>query len=120
MFRTLAALTTALLAATSTTAFAQEDVAEFYRGKTVRLGIGNMVAVNNIMITWGETGVRTIDDAKKRPLAIGATGASSPSVLYPTVANYLFGTQFKIVSGYPGGGDIMIAMERREVDGRGS
>ncbi|MPZ39732.1 MAG: hypothetical protein GEU95_17065 [Rhizobiales bacterium] len=82
--------------------------------------IGNMVAVNNIMITWHESGVRTIDDAKKRPLAIGATGASSPSVLYPTVANNLFGTQFKIVSGYPGGGDIMIALERREVDGRGS
>jgi tripartite-type tricarboxylate transporter receptor subunit TctC len=82
--------------------------------------IGNMVAVNNIMITWHESGVRTIEEAKKRPLAIGATGASSPSVLYPTVSNNLFGTQFKIVSGYPGGGDIMIAMERREVDGRGS
>ena len=82
--------------------------------------IGNMVAVNNIMLTWAESGVRTIDDAKKRTLAIGATGASSPSVLYPTVANNLFGTQFKIVSGYPGGGDIMIALERREVDGRGS
>jgi tripartite-type tricarboxylate transporter receptor subunit TctC len=82
--------------------------------------LGNMVAVNNIMITWHETGVRTIEDAKKRALAIGATGASSPSVLYPTVANNLFGTQFKIVSGYPGGGDIMLAMERREVDGRGS
>jgi tripartite-type tricarboxylate transporter receptor subunit TctC len=82
--------------------------------------IGNMVAVNNIMITWHESDVRTIDEAKKKTLAIGATGAASPSVLYPTVANNLFGTQFKIVSGYPGGGDIMIAMERREVDGRGS
>ncbi len=41
MFRTLAALTTALLTASSTTAFAQTDaVAEFYRGKTVRLVIG--------------------------------------------------------------------------------
>jgi tripartite-type tricarboxylate transporter receptor subunit TctC len=82
--------------------------------------IGNMVDVNNIMITWAESGVRTIDDAKKKAIAIGASGASSPSVIYPTVANNLFGTQFKIVSGYPGGGDIMIALERREVDGRGS
>jgi hypothetical protein len=82
--------------------------------------IGNMVVVNNIMIVWSATGVRTIDDAKKRPLAIGATGASSPSVIYPTVANNLLGTQFKIVSGYPGGGDINLALERREVDGRGS
>ncbi|MCC6889030.1 MAG: hypothetical protein IT536_10905 [Hyphomicrobiales bacterium] len=82
--------------------------------------IGNMVVVNNIMLVWAETGVRSIEDAKKRPLAIGATGAASPSVIYPTVSNNLFGTQFRIVSGYPGGGDIMIALERREVDGRGS
>ena len=59
------------------------------------------------MITWHESGVRTIEEAKKKTLAIGATGASSPSVLYPTVANNLFGTQFRIISGYPGGGDIM-------------
>ena len=79
-----------------------------------------MVVVNNIMFVSAATGVRTIDDAKKKPLAIGATGASSPSVLYPQVSNNLFGTKFKIVSGYPGGGDINLAVERGEVDGRGS
>jgi hypothetical protein len=36
------------------------------------------------------------------------------------VSNNLLGTKFKIVSGYPGGGDINLAVERREVDGRGS
>jgi hypothetical protein len=51
---------------------------------------------------------------------IGATGASSPSVLYPQVSNNLLGTKFKIITGYPGGGDINLALERGEVDGRGS
>jgi tripartite-type tricarboxylate transporter receptor subunit TctC len=82
--------------------------------------IGNMVVVNNMMIVWHETNVRTIEDAKKRELAIGATGASSPSVLYPSVSNNLFGTRFRIIAGYRGGDDIMLALERREVDGRGS
>ena len=82
--------------------------------------IGNMVVVNNIMFVSAATGVKTIDDAKKKPLAIGSTGASSPSVLYPQVSNNLFGTKFKIVSGYSGGADINLAVERREVDGRGS
>jgi hypothetical protein len=45
--------------------------------------IGNMVVVNNIMFVSAATGVRTIDDAKKKPLVIGSTGASSPSVLSP-------------------------------------
>jgi tripartite-type tricarboxylate transporter receptor subunit TctC len=82
--------------------------------------IGNTVLVNNVMFVWSETGVATVDEAKRKQLAIGATGASSPSVLYPQVSNNLLGTKFKIVSGYPGGGDINIAVERREVDGRGS
>jgi tripartite-type tricarboxylate transporter receptor subunit TctC len=82
--------------------------------------IGNMVVVNNITFVWAATGIRSIDDAKQRVVVLGSTGASSPSVLYPQVSNNLFSTKFKIVSGYPGGGDINLAVERGEVDGRGS
>ena len=82
--------------------------------------IGNMVVVNNTLAVWHTTGVTTIKEATQKELAIGATGASSPSVLYPQVSNNLLGTKFKIISGYPGGGDINLAMERGEVDGRGS
>src|SRR4051812_18258721 len=82
--------------------------------------IGNMVVVNNILFVWSATGIRTLDDAKVRQVAVGSTGASSPSVLYPQVSNNLLGTKFKIVAGYPGGGDINLAVERGEVDGRGS
>src|SRR5215472_14162863 len=82
--------------------------------------IGNLVVVNNIMFVSAASGAATIDDARKKTLSIGATGASSPSVLYPQVSNNLLGTKFKIVPGYSGGGDINLAVERRELDGRGS
>jgi tripartite-type tricarboxylate transporter receptor subunit TctC len=82
--------------------------------------IGNLSVVNNILFVSAASGVATIAQAKSKPLAIGASGASSPSVLYPQVSNNLLGTKFRIVSGYPGGGDINIAVERHEVDGRGS
>jgi tripartite-type tricarboxylate transporter receptor subunit TctC len=82
--------------------------------------IGNMVVVNNLLYVSAASGVATIAQAKTKSLAIGATGASSPSVLYPQVSNNLLGTKFRIVSGYPSGGDINIAVERGEVDGRGS
>jgi tripartite-type tricarboxylate transporter receptor subunit TctC len=82
--------------------------------------IGNMVVVNNILFVSAASGVRTIDDARKKVITVGATGASSPSVLYPQVSNTILGTRFKIVAGYPGGGDINLAVERGEVDGRGS
>jgi tripartite-type tricarboxylate transporter receptor subunit TctC len=82
--------------------------------------IGNLSVVNNILYVAAATGVATFAQAKSKQLAIGATGASSPSVLYPQVSNNLLGSRFKIIAGYPGGGDINIAVERHEVDGRGS
>ena len=82
--------------------------------------IGNLALVNNILFVSAASGVASFAEAKIKPLAVGASGASSPSVLYPQVSNNLLGSKFKIVSGYPGGGDINIAVERHEVDGRGS
>jgi tripartite-type tricarboxylate transporter receptor subunit TctC len=82
--------------------------------------IGNLSLVNNFLFVSAASGVTTLAQAKTKHLAIGATGASSPSVLYPQVSNNLLGTKFKIIAGYPGGGDINIAVERHELDGRGS
>jgi tripartite-type tricarboxylate transporter receptor subunit TctC len=82
--------------------------------------IGNLSLVNNFLFVSAASGVTTFAQAKTKQLAIGATGASSPSVLYPQVSNNLLGSKFKIIAGYPGGGDINIAIERHELDGRGS
>jgi tripartite-type tricarboxylate transporter receptor subunit TctC len=79
--------------------------------------IGNTVVANNLLFVFARSGAATLEQAKSKPLAIGATGASSPSVLYPQVSNNLLGTKFRIVSGYPSGGDIAIALDRGEVDG---
>lgn len=82
--------------------------------------IGNLNVVNNILYVTAASGVSAFAQAKTKPLAIGATGATSPSVLYPQVSDNLLGSKFKIIAGYPGGGDINIAVERHEIDGRGS
>jgi tripartite-type tricarboxylate transporter receptor subunit TctC len=81
--------------------------------------IGNPNAENNTTATWHSSGVKTIEDAKRREVTMGATGGSTSSQ-YPKAMNALLGTRFKIILGYPGGNDINIAMERGEVDGRGS
>lgn len=81
--------------------------------------IGNPYLDNNVIVTWGTSGIKTLDEAKQRETTIGSTG-DDPSSHYPGTANALLGTKFKIVTGYPGGNDIDLAMERGEVDGRGS
>jgi tripartite-type tricarboxylate transporter receptor subunit TctC len=81
--------------------------------------IGNPNIENNTTATWHASNVRTVEDAKRREVTMGATGGSTSSQ-YPKAMNALLGTRFKIILGYPGGNDINLAMERGEVDGRGS
>jgi tripartite-type tricarboxylate transporter receptor subunit TctC len=81
--------------------------------------IGNPNEDNNTTATWHTSGIKTIEDAQQRQVVVGATGGSTSSQ-YPKAMNALIGTKFKIILGYPGGNDINIAMERGEVDGRGS
>jgi tripartite-type tricarboxylate transporter receptor subunit TctC len=82
--------------------------------------IGNTTDSPNVLNAWHTTGVKTIQDVMQRELVVGATGTASGSYLYPYALNQLAGTKFKIVTGYPGGNDVNLAMERGEVGGRGS
>ena len=81
--------------------------------------IGNPNVENNTTAAWHTSGIKTIEDAKRREVTVGATGGSTSSQ-YPKAMNALLGTKFKIILGYPGGNDINLAMERGEVDVRGS
>ena len=81
--------------------------------------IGNPDADNNTVAVWYTTGVTSVADAKRVEVVIGATGPNT-SAQIPQVMNAILHTKFKIVSGYPGGNDINLAMEKGEVGGRGS
>ncbi|MPZ38630.1 MAG: hypothetical protein GEU95_11270 [Rhizobiales bacterium] len=82
--------------------------------------IGNTTDTPNVINSWHTTGIRTIQDVMTRELVVGAPGQATNSVYYPKALNDLVGTKFKIVSGYPGGNPVNLAMERGEVGGRGS
>jgi tripartite-type tricarboxylate transporter receptor subunit TctC len=64
--------------------------------------------------------VKTIDDAKQKEVIMGATGAAGTKAAYPQLLNNTLGTKFKIVTGYEGGNNLRLAMERGEVQGDGS
>jgi len=80
--------------------------------------IGASDVDNMNLYVWHTAGIHTIDDAKKTPVLMGATGAGSYTALFPTLLNNLIGTKFKLVSGYRSTNEIHIAMERGEVQGR--
>jgi tripartite-type tricarboxylate transporter receptor subunit TctC len=82
--------------------------------------VGAMNASTNVFIVWHTSGIRTVEDAKKKPVMMGALSTVGGNAVYPLLLNYFFGTKFKVVLGYAGGNTIQLAMERGEVDGRGA
>jgi tripartite-type tricarboxylate transporter receptor subunit TctC len=79
--------------------------------------IGRMSAILEVHFTWKTSKVKSMADAMEHDIPLAGTGAGSPSQAYPRLLNALAGTRFKIVSGYPGSTQGMMAMERGEVDG---
>jgi tripartite-type tricarboxylate transporter receptor subunit TctC len=82
--------------------------------------IGNAIEDNNVIEVWSASGVTSIEDARTRQIVLGATAADGADALYPQVLNNVLGMKFKIIGGFPGGAEENLAMERGEVDGRGS
>ena len=67
---------------------------------------------------WHTAGVKTLEEARQKEVVAGSTGKGSATFIMPTLMNELLGTKFKIVTGYRGGADVNIAMERGEVQSR--
>jgi tripartite-type tricarboxylate transporter receptor subunit TctC len=81
--------------------------------------VGNTTSTPNVTVSWYKSGVTSIDQVKTRELIVGAPGGTA-GVIYATAMNGLIGTKFKIVTGYPGGNEVNLALERGEIDGRAS
>ena len=78
--------------------------------------IGRVTSSGEVMITSRKSGVTSIKDAMQREVAVGTTGPGSPSQGYPVLLNAAAGTKFRIISGYPSSGDVLLALEKGEVD----
>ena len=88
------------------------------RFKTAELNwIGRVDSLVNMVFMWKTSPVKTFADAQKIESTLSGTGAGSTVSVYPTVMNNVFGTKFKLVMGYRGSNEAMLAVERGEVEG---
>jgi len=79
--------------------------------------IGTAETGARICATFHTSKVKTFDDAKKMTAVVGASQSGGSSRDYTLMSNALAKTQFRMVSGYQGGADMFLAMERGEVEG---
>jgi tripartite-type tricarboxylate transporter receptor subunit TctC len=71
----------------------------------------------SVVFSWHTTPFKTVDDLFTREMLVPATGTGADSAIFPYVLNGILGTKFKVVSGYPGASETMLAIERGEADG---
>ena len=81
--------------------------------------IGSPAAEVSVVFAKSGKGFRTVDDLRAKPMVVPASGYGADSAVYPFVVNALLDTKMKVVTGYRGSGDFMLAIERGEVDGTG-
>jgi tripartite-type tricarboxylate transporter receptor subunit TctC len=65
-----------------------------------------------------DSGIATWQDMQTKSYVIGSTGAGADSDVFPTVLHKMFGLPMKVVTGYHSAADVVLAITRKEVDGR--
>ncbi|MCC6889528.1 MAG: hypothetical protein IT536_13420 [Hyphomicrobiales bacterium] len=79
------------------------------------LFIGQMAEITRLFAVWETSPVRTFQDLITHETIAGTSGRGSETYMNPALMNHVFGTRIKIVSGYKGSNDLMLALERGEI-----
>ncbi len=79
--------------------------------------IGSAAKQTSVCFTREQSQVKTVADAQRMAIPVGASAAAGSDSVMPRMMNTMLGTKFQIIQGY-GGADILLAIERGEVEGR--
>jgi tripartite-type tricarboxylate transporter receptor subunit TctC len=90
--------------------------AQFDAAKFTWIGSANNEV--SVCVAWNGSGITRFEDLKTRELVVGGTSSSADTDQFPKIVNGVLGTKMKVVTGYPGGNEVGLAMERGEVQGR--
>jgi tripartite-type tricarboxylate transporter receptor subunit TctC len=78
--------------------------------------IGRLASLAFVGFASNKSGVKSLDDVRKREVVAGAPGLNNVPGQMPLVLNRIAGTKFKVISGYTGTGQTFLALERGEVE----
>lgn len=82
--------------------------------------IGTPVREPQVSYVWHATPVKTWEDLRTQKVRFGATAASGDNAIFPALANKLLGLKSEVITGYRGVAEILLAMERGELEANNS
>ncbi len=72
----------------------------------------------SLCASWHASGFKTLADAQAREITVAGTGAAATPDIFPVLLNATIGTKFKVITGYLGTQETIMAVERGETHGR--
>jgi tripartite-type tricarboxylate transporter receptor subunit TctC len=82
--------------------------------------LGSPSSETAMVLIWHTVPVNSAADLKTHEVTVGVSGANSTPAFFTRLLNATLGTKMKPINGYPGQNDVLLAMERRELDGHPS
>ena len=79
--------------------------------------LGTTATETNVCIAHKNAAVKTVQDLLQKELMVGDNGAGTGTGNYPKALNQLLGFKFKIIRGYSSSADVVLAIDRGEVEG---
>ena len=79
--------------------------------------LGSVTDDTSVCVTWKTSDIKNWDDLLSKPAKFAGLGAGSDPDIWFMLYKNIFGAKGRLVSGYPGTNDAVLAMERGEVDG---
>jgi len=82
--------------------------------------VGSASPTNALLYMWANTPYKTIHDVRSAtvPPKCGVTGTGNTGYYFPKLLEQTIGAKFNLVTGYQGGSEIELAVERGEVQCR--
>ena len=80
--------------------------------------LGSITSEVSVCATWHTSPIKSWSDISAKDFTLGGMGSASETDTFSMLLRNMFGAKMKLVSGYPGGNDVNLAIERGEVDGR--
>jgi tripartite-type tricarboxylate transporter receptor subunit TctC len=95
----------------------------FFDEKGVRFDVrkihwlGSTTSEVGVVVAWHTSPQRTFNDVLGMEMIVGGNGPATDTELFARALNRELGAKFRIVAGYPGEAQIILAMERGEIQG---
>jgi len=80
--------------------------------------LGSVTNEPSVCVFWAKSGIATWRDMQMKPWKVGGSGVTSDLDIYANVLRNMFHLPGRLITGFPGGTEVLLSMRRGEVDGR--